>query len=249
MRLLLAVLMMGAAVPGPQVVLRTDARAGRLHCHLTVSGEDTWRGSCGRWLGEVPTFALGSEATLQSGKWRSGADPVAMWSGKMFTRGDGPVPNSPEPVELEIYLDHTGVFRTLEGWYAVESFERGPRAIEFTVEIASELPPSDLDVKIVQRAAAILSSTSVWNRDDNRQCPAVTQAWSIYCAMERATIEVTGGFHHRRPAMETVRAIVDQRTSDRNYHHRLMDYNNDSSTSLADVQSLFAQALRQMSAR
>ena len=59
----------------------------------------------------------------------------------------------------------------------------------------------------------------------------------------RVTIEVTGGFHHRRPAMELVRQIIEERTAGRRYHHRLMDYNNDPSTSLADVHAIFAEAL------
>src|SRR5215831_4329443 len=67
--------------------------------------------------------------------------------------------------------------------------------------------------------------------------------WSIYCALDRAAVAATCGTHHRRPAMEAVRIIVDERTARRNYHHRLMDYNNDSATTLADVHSLFHEAL------
>jgi hypothetical protein len=40
-----------------------------------------------------------------------------------------------------------------------------------------------------------------------------------------------------------VREIVDERTKTRNYHHRMMDYNNDPTTTLADVRSLFAEAI------
>jgi hypothetical protein len=100
--------------------------------------------------------------------------------------------------------------------------------------------------KIVRRAAAILSSTTVWNRADNRECPKNAQTWSIYCAMVEATIQITGGFQHRRPALEVVREIVEERAATRNYQHRLMDYNNDPTTRLSDVQSLFAEALARM---
>jgi hypothetical protein len=65
----------------------------------------------------------------------------------------------------------------------------------------------------------------------------------MYCALERATRDVTGGFHHRRPALELVRVIVEERTKGRDYRHRLMDYNNDSTTHIADVHSVFAAAL------
>jgi len=59
----------------------------------------------------------------------------------------------------------------------------------------------------------------------------------------QAQVDVAGGFHHRRPAGELVREIVDERTKARNYRHRMMDYNNDPRTTLADVQSLFTEAI------
>jgi hypothetical protein len=103
--------------------------------------------------------------------------------------------------------------------------------------------PNALDQKIVHEAAAILSTEAAWNRADNRKCPANATTWSIYCALEKATFDVTGGIHHRRPAVEVVREIVEERTAARNYHHHLTDYNNDPATHLDDVQSLFQEAL------
>ena len=69
---------------------------------------------------------------------------------------------------------------------------------------------------------------------------------SILCALAKATIEVTGGFGKRRPAAEIVRKIVDRRSAGRPYHHRLMGYDNDPTTMIADVHSLFAEALPQV---
>ncbi len=230
----------------PLMSVRPWVDSLELRCVFTETGDGRWRGSCGRWLGEVPSFALSPARAVRTGKWRSGANPTSVWSGEMFTRGNASTPNDPEPVELELYRDHTGMLRTLEGWYAVRSFIVADRTIQFTVDVKREVPPSDLDRRIVQRASAILRSVNVWNREDNRLCPASARSWSIYCAMQRASIEVTEGFHHRRPAMEAVREMLDQRTSGRSYSHRLMDYNNDPSTSLADVQSLFSAALRRM---
>ena len=43
-----------------------------------------------------------------------------------------------------------------------------------------------------------------------------------------------------------MRVIVEDRTRDRDYSHRLMDYNNDASTHLEDVRTLFAAALRRI---
>ena len=43
--------------------------------------------------------------------------------------------------------------------------------------------------------------------------------------------------------MEVIRGVVDDRSKGRSYHHRLMNYNNDPTTTLSDVQSLFSEAL------
>jgi hypothetical protein len=109
-----------------------------------------------------------------------------------------------------------------------------------------QISPSALDRKIVQRAAALLSIAAAWNRADNRECPKNAVTLSIYCAMEKATVQVTGGFQHRRPALQLVRGIIDERSAGRDYQHRLMDYNNDPRTRLSDIQSLFKEALARM---
>jgi hypothetical protein len=125
----------------------------------------------------------------------------------------------------------------------VSVFESGASALRFTVDAEHEVAPNALDREVVQRAASILTNDAVWNRAENRECAPSVTTWSIYCAIERASRDVARGFHHRRPALELVRKIVDERTQDRSYDHRLMDYNNDPSTHLADVRSLFAEAV------
>jgi len=148
-----------------------------------------------------------------------------------------------DSIEIEIYTGRRGVIRTFGGWFPVSDFDAGDSTVRFAIDTTSEVAASALDRRIIERADAILVSDAVWNRADNRQCPSGATTWSIYCALERATIEVTGGFHHRRPALEVVRQIVEGRTKGRNYAHRLMDYNNDPSTRLTDVRSLLAEAL------
>lgn len=165
---------------------------------------------------------------------------MSVWAGDMTDQG---YPNA--PIEVEVYADSSGVLRTEYGWFPVTHLVSSSAGLRFDLDGSHEIAPNELDQEIIRRAAAILSTEAVWNRADNRKCPANASTWSIYCAMEKATIEVTGGFHHRRPALETVREIVEKRTAGRNYHHRLMDYNNDRSTTLADVQSLFKEALAQ----
>ena len=162
---------------------------------------------------------------------------------RVLQAGSADLDRGADDVEIEIYAGGTGVIRTYNGWFPVTSFAVKGSTLRFQIDTLKEIPAGALDREILQRAVQIIASDSVWNRADNRKCPAAATTWSIYCAVEKAEIELTGGFHHRRPAGELVREIVDERAKNRNYSHRMMDYNNDPTTTLADVRSLFAEAL------
>ena len=162
---------------------------------------------------------------------------------RVLKAGAADLDKTSDDVEIEIYAGGTGIIRTYNGWFPVTAYTARGSALHFQMDTLHEVPPGPLDREILERAAAILSSDSVWNRADNRECPASATTWSIYCAVERAEVDVTGGFHHRRPAGELVREIVDERAKGRSYHHRMMDYNNDPTTTLADVRSVFAEAV------
>jgi hypothetical protein len=115
-------------------------------------------------------------------------------------------------------------------------------------ETASQLAIDDLH--IVQRARQILSSEGTWNRHDNRQCPPAAKLVSLYCALEQASLQVTGTFEHRGAAMEATRSAMDEVAPHHpNYNHWLMDYNNDASTSFADIQNVLRVAEEQISKR
>ena len=101
-------------------------------------------------------------------------------------------------------------------------------------------PVTDADVRIVKRAREILHAPSDWNRTDTRVCPADAKTFSLYCALEKATAEVSGNFAHCGTAMQEARFVIDDIAPNRkNYNHRLMDYNNDPTTTFADVQKFF----------
>jgi hypothetical protein len=162
---------------------------------------------------------------------------------RVLTQGAADLDRTAEDVEIEIYAGGTGMARTEDGWFPISGFRATDNAIRFQLHGKKEVPPNAVDREILERAATIITSDAVWNRADNRICPAAAKSWSIYCAVERAQLDILGAFHHRRPASELLRDIVDARTKDRPYHHRMMDYNNDPTTHLSDVKSLFAEAI------
>ena len=131
---------------------------------------------------------------------------------RVLQKGAADLDDSTDRLEIEIYSGGTGVIRTYNGWFAVSGFSVQGSTMRFQVDTSREIAPNAVDREILVRAAAIISSDSVWNRADNRKCPPTATTWSIYCAVERAQIDVAGGFDHRRPAGELVRVIVDERT-------------------------------------
>jgi hypothetical protein len=104
----------------------------------------------------------------------------------------------------------------------------------------SKPPVTKADLQIVKRAHEILSSPDKWNRADTRECSASATSFSIYCALEKATDEVSGNFQHREAAMQEARFLIDDTAPNaKRYSHRLMDYNNDPSTTFSDLQNFF----------
>ena len=213
-------------------------------CALHAQGS-LWMGSCGPLVEDAATtVSIARSASITSGAWQRDLKPQTSWSGTMAA-GDDPA----TPVELEIYADRRGLLRSVYGWFPVSGFVRANATLRFRVDRAREAAPSSTDREIILHAKRILANAAAWNRADNRQCPATALSWSIYCALEKATIDVAGAFHHRRPALQIVRQLVDERTAGRPYEHRLMDYNNDPATTLADVQELFDESLRRIEAQ
>jgi len=99
-------------------------------------------------------------------------------------------------------------------------------------------PISKADLQIVKRAREILDSPSKWNRADNRECPPDAKTFSLYCALQMATVEVGGKAEHRGAALQEARFVIDEIAIDRKYEHRLMNYNNDTTTTFADIQEV-----------
>jgi hypothetical protein len=214
----------------------------------TFAGNSVVTGSCGSIFNQTPAMTLRPADSVVGGVWRSGSSPSTVWFGDMTDQG---YPNA--PIQLQIYGADSGIFQTVYGWFPVTQYRTTPSGITFEMDAVHEVSPNVLDAQIIHRAAEILSSPAVWNRSDNRKCPPNATTWSIFCAGVRAIEEITGGtggghgIDHRRPALEVIRGVVEDRSKGRSYNHALMGYNNDSTTTLADVQSLFSEALRRMS--
>jgi hypothetical protein len=99
-------------------------------------------------------------------------------------------------------------------------------------------PVTKADLQIAKLARQLLNSPAKWNRNDNRVCPAGAKTLSLYCAFATATAQVSGKSEHRGAALQEARFVIDEIAGDRNYEHRLMNYNNDPTTTFDDIQEV-----------
>ena len=124
-----------------------------------------------------------------------------------------------------------------------------------------EQPVTEADLRILQRADALLKDPASWNRHDDRVCSddEATGTRSLFCALQKADTEVLGTYQHRNVALQEVRFAVEDATRDRRMMfdalrhfrlpHRLMDFNNLPHTRFEDIHSVLRVATTRVAAR
>ena len=112
-------------------------------------------------------------------------------------------------------------------------------------------PVTPDDVRILTKAAELLKDESAWNRADDRECTddEATGKRSLFCALQKACIEVLGKYDHRSVALQEVRFAVEDATRGRDFEHRLRDFNNLPTTRLADIQAVLKVAIDRVRSR
>jgi hypothetical protein len=112
-------------------------------------------------------------------------------------------------------------------------------------------PVTNDDLRILLRADELLKSESVWNRKDDRECDDDEAAGkrSLFCALQKACIDVLGAYDHRRVALQEVRFAVEDATRGQEFEHRLRDFNNLPTTQLADIKKVLRVATDRVQAR
>jgi hypothetical protein len=99
------------------------------------------------------------------------------------------------------------------------------------------------DLHVIARTREILSSPDKWNRADTTQCAADATTYSLFCALQKASTEVTGSFDNRGAAVQAVRFSIDDMVGNsKHYNSRLQDFNNDSATTFDNIQEALRTA-------
>ena len=93
------------------------------------------------------------------------------------------------------------------------------------------------ELALIRRARAILNTQRHWNHRDTGTCSTLFRL-SVHCALEQAAREERVPTAVFEAALQEARLVIWDLVVSREYAHPLMDYNNDASTSFADVQRL-----------
>lgn len=100
------------------------------------------------------------------------------------------------------------------------------------------------DLKVIQRANAILSDASKWHQQDDRVCKDDNEngKYSLYCALYQAFLDTNSAFDHRKASMQLIRFVIDSYNQNRVTEHRLRDWNNHPDTTFEEVKKLLTQS-------
>jgi hypothetical protein len=164
---------------------------------------------------------------------------TSSWLGTM----QGVQPEDPTRVEIVANAQGKGfVGRTPFGWFAVDKFEQSNNSLSISMNADHQVRPTQSDIAIITRAIDLLPNEAQWNKNDNRQCPAGQPKISLFCALQKATTEISGGIHYRQPALQAVREVLNTVDAKRIKTHRIMDYNNHPESTLAEIHLVLKNA-------
>ena len=135
---------------------------------------------------------------------------------------------------------------------AVQQPQQSPQLTATSPELERrDQPVTNDDLRILLKTSELLSDESVWNRKDDRECDddEATGKRSLFCALQKACIEVLGAYDHRRAALQEVRFAVEDATRGQDFQHRLRDFNNLPTTRLADIKRVLQVATERVKSR
>jgi hypothetical protein len=135
---------------------------------------------------------------------------------------------------------------------AVQQPQQTPQKAATSAELERrDQPVTNDDLRILLKAAERLTDESAWNRNDDRECAddEATGKRSLFCALQKACIDVLGAYDHRRAALQEVRFAVEDATRGQDFEHRLRDFNNLPTTRLADIKRVLQVATDRVKSR
>lgn len=102
-------------------------------------------------------------------------------------------------------------------------------------------PATQHDAQIIRLTSEIMANSD-WNKKDTRDCIENAETMSLYCAIKKASIQVSGHWHHESNVMNAVRTAIVDTYPDNEYWHLLQDFNNAEEIGIVELRSVLASA-------
>jgi hypothetical protein len=136
----------------------------------------------------------------------------------------------------------TVLMKTSNGWYPWNKLRIENNKLIFSYDYWYCPLATKADLEILDLCFDYLKDSTSWNQNDDRNCNTGNsdQLWSLYCAIETASIEIYGEYNHRGFVIQTARFLIDELYPNHGYAHTLMYYNNDSSTNFEDITKILS---------
>ena len=252
----LALVVLGPSVLFAQRVYEPGYEPGSVHCVLRP---EPWgyglQGNCVREVAAPPAGALAR--TDRTRFWPLDKMTIFIGGGpKDESRWRGYFVHSSYSQSFEIVREPLSagasrlVIRTENnGWVVVqdwrETSDRGAD-LAFRLNYASA---TDDDIAILSSAMDRLRTIQVWDRKDDRNCANDPPgSMSLFCLLAASVEGRMGRYHHSQPALDIVRAFINERWPDRLHGHGLMDFNNDQATTVDDLRTVLDVSIRRAGA-
>lgn len=234
--LLFALVLLAACLNG------SKAAAQDVVCRASRRGAEGLAGTCQEGDSVVGAITLASPSAGAPHLWRG------VIRGPRFESAAVHGPIGESDIGLDI---RSAVVRLGRSWLSARDVRTDSDEVRFSFRSDRAAPANEIDVSILEKAREMLANQDSWNRRDSTdmdRAPAMGFACapaprqSMFCAVYLASLQVSGDYFHFRPAVNAVRWAAGDSSRER-YRHPLIEFNNDPTVTLANVQGVLDAAL------
>ena len=120
------------------------------------------------------------------------------------------------------------LFKTRAGWFTMDNLSIQKNRLTFEIDHDPDVPVTLEDLKIIRKAKDLLKDEKSWHKSDDRNCEDDIEknCYSLFCALQRASIEFEGEYNHRNAIMQKIRHTIVEIYPSKKWNHRLRDFNN-----------------------